>query len=138
MTNSAFIDEVTERSFSQRVLRSELPVMIVACADSSAGERGFLKLVEEWAPQARGRLRILRLDVERSLRLAERFGVPSAPSLVLFSQGVVCYQFTGEVSRGELDELLARARLLGLAREPEAPGDRRPAVGPLRPENVTP
>jgi len=36
-----------------------------------------------------------------------------------------------------LDEMLARARLLGLAWEREAPGDRRPAVGPLRSGNVT-
>ncbi len=111
---NAFIDEVTERSFSQRVLRSELPVMIVAFAGSSAGEQGFLKLVQEWAPQARGRLRILRLDVERSLRLAERFRISLAPGLALFSRGAMCYQFIGEASRRELDELLVRASTLEL------------------------
>lgn len=84
------------------------------------------------------RLTIFRFNAEGSSKLPSDLSLPPAPSLVLFSRGAICYQFIGEVSRGELDEMLARARVLGLAREPEAPGDRRPAVGPPRSENVTP
>ena len=59
--NFSCIEEVSEWSFSQRVLRSALPVLVVVWADGRGAEQGFLKLVEEWAPQARGRLRIFRL-----------------------------------------------------------------------------
>ena len=137
MTCFSSIPEVSEASFSQRVLQSELPALVAVCGKGGTASQTLLELLEGWAPQAQGRLRVFQLSAEGSSGLAERFGIPSAPSLVLFSQGVVCYQFTGEVSRGELDEMLARARLLGLAREPEAPADRRPAVGPLRSRNVT-
>jgi thioredoxin 1 len=138
MTCFSSIPAVSEASFSQRVLQSELPALVAVYGKGGTANQTLLKLMEVWAPQAQGRLRVFRLSAEASSGLAERLGVPPAPSLMLFSRGVVCYQFTGEVSRGELDELLARASLLGVARETEAPSDRRPAVGPLRSENVTP
>jgi len=109
MKSFSCTEEVSERSFSQRVLRSALPVLVVVWADSRGAAEGFLKLVEEWAPQAGGRLAIFRLSVERPFGLAERFGIPLAPGLALFNRGAMCYQFIGEASRRELDELLVRA-----------------------------
>ena len=138
MTCFSSIPEVSEASFSQRVLQSALPALVAVYSKGGTASQTLLKLLEGWAPQARGRLRVFRLSGDGSSGVAERFGVPSVPSLVLFSQGVVCYQFTGEVSREELDEMLARASLLGAARKPEAPSDQRLAIGPLRSENVTP
>ena len=123
--NFSCIEEVSEWSFSQRVLKSALPVLVVVWGDGRGAEQGFLRLVEEWAPQASGRLCIFRLSVERSSGLAERFGIPLAPGLALFSRGALCYQFIGEASRRELDELLVRASTLGVCGESGgAPGGR--------------
>jgi thioredoxin 1 len=138
MTCFSSIPEVSEASFSERVLQSELPALVAVCGTGGTANQTVLKLLERWAPQAQGRLRVFQLSAEGSSGLAERFGVLSAPSLVLFSRGVVCYQFTGEVSRGELDELLARASLLSVDRGAEPPSDRGSSAGPLRSENVTP
>ena len=120
------------------MLQSELPALVAVCGKGGTASQTLLKLLEGWAPQAQGQLQVFRLSADGSSGLAERFGVPSAPSLVLFSRGGVCYQFTGEVSRGELDELLARASLLRVAREREPPSEGRPAVGALRSGKVTP
>ena len=138
MTCFSSIPEVSEASFSQRVLQSELPALGAVCGKSGTASPALLKLLEEWAPQAQGRLRVFRLSAEDSSGLAERFDVPSAPSLVLFNQGVVCYQFTGEVFRRELDDLLTRASSLGLARDIEAPADPHSVAGLPRPGKVTP
>jgi thioredoxin 1 len=137
MKNCSCIEEVDERSFSQRVLQSEMPALVAVCGEGETASRTLLSLLEGWAPQADGRLRVLRLGADGCSGLAERFGVPPGPSLVLFSGGVVCYQFTGEVTRGELDELLARANLLGAGREPEVSGDGVPTIGPTG-SDVTP
>jgi thioredoxin 1 len=109
MTYFSSIPEVNEASFSQRVLQSEVPALVAVCGKGGTASQTLLKLLMEWAPQTQGRLSVFRLSVEGSPGLTERLGVPAAPSLVLFSQGAACYQFVGEVSRRELDELLARA-----------------------------
>jgi thioredoxin 1 len=117
MMNFSCNDGVSEASFNQQVLGSDLPVLVVVWANGSASEQGFLKLLEEWAPQALGRLRIFGLNAECSSGLAARFGISLAPGLALFSRGAMCYQFIGETSRRELDELLVRASALGVCRE---------------------
>jgi thioredoxin 1 len=137
MTCFSSIPEVSEASFSEWVLQSELPALVAVCGKGGTASQTLLKLLEGWATQAQGRLRVFRLSAEDSSGLAERFGVPSAPSLVLFNQGVVCYQFTGEVSRRELDDLLTRASSLGVARDPKSPPDPRSAAALLRSGNVT-
>ena len=123
MTYFSSIPEVCEASFSERVLQSEMPALVAVCGEGGTASRRLLSLLEGWAPQAQGRLRVFRLNVERSSGLAERSGVPLAPGLALFSRGAICYQFIGEASRRELDELLVRASTLGVARETEAASD---------------
>ncbi len=138
MMHRSTVAEITAESFALHVLHSDLPVLVAVCGGGGTDGQRLLELLEGWAPQAQGRLRVFRLSADGPSGLAERFGIPSAPSLVLFNRGVVCYQFTGEASRGELNELLGRASLLGVARESEAPSERRPAAGPLRSGNMTP
>jgi thioredoxin-like negative regulator of GroEL len=111
MTNSPFIDDVTERDFGQRVLRSEVPALVVVWGNGA--DEPLLNLLEEWASQTRCQLGIFRLSDECSPRVAERFDVPLARGLALFNRGALCYQFIGEASRHELEELLARASTLG-------------------------
>ncbi|MCU0782884.1 MAG: thioredoxin family protein [Verrucomicrobia bacterium] len=55
---------------------------------------------------------LLRLTHHTRLQLATRFGIVSAPAILLFSGGKVCHQFVGELSRRELDDLLAQANVL--------------------------
>jgi len=130
MTSFSSIPEVSEASFSQRVLQSKLPALVAVCGKGGTASQTLLKLMEVWVPQAQGRLRVFRLSAEASCRLAERFGFPPAPSLVLFSQGVVCYQFTGEASRRELDDLLTRASVLGRSLGAAGPSDGRVVAPP--------
>ena len=41
MKNFSCIEEVNERSFSQRVLQSALPVLVVVWGDGRGAEQGF-------------------------------------------------------------------------------------------------
>jgi thioredoxin-like negative regulator of GroEL len=111
------ISELTERTFGQRVLQSELPVLVAVCLNGSGASQRLLKLLEEWGPQTHGRLNIFRWSADGLSELTKRFGVPLAPGLMLFSRGALCYQFIGEVSRRELDELLARVGTQGVSVE---------------------
>lgn len=112
MNSTLPIAEINAASFERHVLRSELPVLVAVCANGSLASRQLVTLLETWIPKARGRINTVRVNAAESPELAQRCGVPSAPGLALFHQGAVCYQFTGEVSRRELDDLVAQADLL--------------------------
>jgi len=112
-SGAADAGESAEQLLIRQALESELPLLVVVWTDGTGIGQGFLRLLEEWAPQADGRLQIFRLDAARSPKLAKLLGIPLAPGLALFSQGVMRYQFIGNMSRRELDEVLERASILG-------------------------
>jgi thioredoxin 1 len=100
--------EITDHSFAERIVQSKTPVLLAFCADGCAASQKLLSLLANATPRC-GSVTIATASPDESPGLATRFGVVSAPAVLLFSGGRVCYQFVGELSRRELDELLARA-----------------------------
>jgi thioredoxin 1 len=103
--------EITDHSFTERVIRSKVPVLLAICADGCSASQKLLALLAGAVLRCDGFVAIAKANTDESSGLVARFGVVSAPAILLFSGGTVCYQFVGELSRRELDELLARARV---------------------------
>jgi thioredoxin 1 len=102
------IVEITAAAFGARVLNSELPVLVAVCAEGCAASGRLLALLEQWAPKTAGRIRVVRVRATDAPELRQYGGITSAPGLVLFNRGAVSYQFLGELSRSELDDLLSQ------------------------------
>jgi thioredoxin-like negative regulator of GroEL len=129
------IPEITADAFDGHVLRSELPVLVLFCADGDMGERHLLTWLRKWTAQATSLLNIARLSYAEARPLAARWGIPSIPSLALFHDGSVRYQFCGHFSHRELDEVLTRAAILGLCRHLGPPCERSAAARQERPSS---
>jgi thioredoxin 1 len=100
--------KLTDSSFDEQVVKSKLPVLLAFCADGCSASQRLLALLADSAPRCHGFTTIATASPAESPKLTVRFGIVSAPAILLFSGGMVCYQFVGELSRRELDELLAR------------------------------
>jgi thioredoxin 1 len=109
MTFPNTIIKLTDSSFDEQVMKSKLPVLLAFCADGCSASQKLLTLLADSAPRCHGFTTIAKASPDESPGLAARFGIVSMPAVLLFSGGTVCYQFVGELSRRELDELLARA-----------------------------
>lgn len=109
MTFPNTIIKLTDSSFDEQVMKSKLPVLLVFCANGCSASQKLLTLLADSAPRSRGFITIAKASPTESPELAGRFGIVSVPAVLLFSGGTVCYQFVGELSQRELDELLARA-----------------------------
>jgi len=108
--NSNTMIEITDHSFAKRVVQSEVPVLLAFCVAGCSASQRLLALLADSAPRCRGFTTIAIASPGESPELTARFGIVSVPAVLLFSGGTVCYQFVGELSRRELDDLLARAR----------------------------
>lgn len=79
--------DVTDASFADEVLASEVPVAVDFwapwCRPCEALEPVLAGLEEEHS----GRLRIARVDVDTNPQTASRYGVLSLPTTILFSDG---------------------------------------------------
>jgi thioredoxin-like negative regulator of GroEL len=59
------------------------------------------------ARKERTRLRMMRVDIEEQPELAERFGVPAVPALVLVKDKRVVDRIDGRASAPKIEDMLA-------------------------------
>lgn len=83
------IQTVTEQTFETEVLRSEIPVLIDFYADWCQPCKVQTPIVEEVARELEGKVKVVKIDTERSPRLAAAFQVQSIPQLFVVQRGEV-------------------------------------------------
>lgn len=75
--------------FEQEVLAPEELVLAVFWSAAVSGSLDVLHWAEQCAAQADGAFRLARIDLHANARLARRFGVTEAPSVLLLQNGEV-------------------------------------------------
>lgn len=87
--------EVTESTFQDDVLGSELPVLIDFWAEWCAPCRMIAPLVDELAEKYEGKLRVGKLNTDQNQNILIQYGVMGIPTLMLFKDGEVAERITG-------------------------------------------
>jgi thioredoxin 1 len=90
---------VGEQDFEREVLRAQVPVLIDLYADWCQPCKALAPILEQVGQELSGKLKVVRIDVERSQRLAASFRVQSIPMLVLIAQGRPVDQIVGLVDK---------------------------------------
>jgi thioredoxin 1 len=108
MTSNHSILEINDRSFAENVILSKVPVLLAFYADDCVASQRLETLLTN-AARGNHLAMIAKTSLKKSPELVSRLGIVSVPAVLLFNGGIVCYQFIGELSRRELDELLRRA-----------------------------
>lgn len=97
---------VSEQDFEQQVLRAELPVLLDLYADWCEPCKQLEPILQGLAEELAGKVKIVRVDVERSPMIARAFRVQSIPMLVLLQGGRPVNQIVGLADRKAILELL--------------------------------
>ncbi|WP_346770717.1 thioredoxin domain-containing protein [Cellulomonas sp. RIT-PI-Y] len=107
---------VSESTFDQEVLGSELPVAVDFGADWCAPCRAVRPVLAELATRYEGRLRIVAVDTEAEPELVRRYGIVSIPTLYVFHSGELLRTIPGARTKleyvDEFDAALVEAATL--------------------------
>jgi thioredoxin 1 len=106
MVRAMALPLVTEQDFEREVLRAELPVLVDLYADWCQPCKQLEPILGQVAQELAGKLKIVRVDVEKSPLLARSFRVQSIPMMVLFAQGRPVDQVVGLVDKKALLQLV--------------------------------
>lgn len=109
MNDATSIIEITDHSFAYWNPLSQAPALLAFCETDCPASQTLLVMLTNAAKRCRGPAIFAITSLSKAPGLAARFGVASAPTLLLLRDGVVCFQFAGELSPHELDDLLANA-----------------------------
>ena len=103
-----FVSEVNDAEFEQSVLQSEQPVLVDFWAAWCGPCRALAPVVDEVASEYNGRLRVMKMDVDRNNVTPGRYGIRGIPALLLFKDGKVAEQIVGFVPKTTIDEKISK------------------------------
>ena len=101
--------EVTEQNFDQDVLQSSTPVLVDFWAPWCAPCRRLAPLVDELAEEYDGKVSFKKLNTDQSPSIAQRYGVFSIPTLLVFKDGQPIKQVVGLRPKRDLKQNLDEA-----------------------------
>lgn len=100
--------EITDASFEQQVLFSELPVLVDFWASWCMPCQVISPLIRQITREFEGLLRVVKIDVDENPYYAGLYGVQSIPTLLLFQNGSVVEHLSGITSSGSLRSLIQK------------------------------
>ncbi len=97
---------VTERDFEREVLRSELPVLLEFSADWCQPCKAIAPEVEAFAREQEGKVKVLKLDIDKSPTIAQRLRIQSVPTFMVIAEGRVRGAVVGAIRKPKMLELV--------------------------------
>ena len=101
-------DNVTEQNFEQEVLQSEKPVLVDFWAEWCGPCHAIAPVLDQIAEE-RGELKVVKLNIDEQPAIAQRYGVMSIPTLILFKDGEPAAAAVGAMPKSMLEERLGLA-----------------------------
>jgi thioredoxin 1 len=89
------LPKVSDSSFDQEVLQSDLPVLVDFSAEWCGPCKSLAPIVENLAEEYSGRVKFVQLDIDENRQTPSSFGVMAVPTLILFKGGEVVDKVTG-------------------------------------------
>lgn len=96
--------EVTTQSFEQEVLKSDIPVMVDFWAEWCGPCKMLAPAVDAIAEEFAGKLKVLKLDIDKDAAVASKYGVMSIPTLIIFKGGTIAEQIIGNQTKQKIIE----------------------------------
>ena len=103
---SDHIAHTTDSDFDADVLQSEQPVLIDFWAEWCGPCKMIAPILDDVAGDYADRLAIKKLNIDENPGIAQKFGIRSIPTLMLFKDGAVHAQKLGGMSKSQLTEFL--------------------------------
>ena len=104
---SEFVTEVNDSEFEAMVLKSDTPVLVDFWAAWCGPCRALAPVVDQVASENQGKLKVMKMDVDKNNQMPGRFGIRGIPALLVFKDGKVVEQIVGFVPKTTIDQKLA-------------------------------
>jgi thioredoxin 1 len=102
------MDSVEERDFEEKVLQADQPVLVDFWAEWCGPCHAIAPVLEQIADE-RSDLKIVKLNIDEQPAVAQRYGVMSIPTLILFKDGEPAAAAVGAMPKSMLEERLGLA-----------------------------
>jgi thioredoxin 1 len=100
---------VTESTFEVEVIQSETPVIVDFWAEWCGPCHAVAPLLDKIVEERPGEVKLVKVNIDEERQLADRYGIASIPTMILFKSGEPAAAVIGAQPKGAIE------RSLGLA-----------------------
>lgn len=100
------ISHVSDDTFENDVLNSDVPVLVDYWAEWCDPCKVIAPVLEEIASEYDGKMRICKLDIDENEATPPKYGIRGIPTLMLFKNGQVEATKVGALSKSQLTAFL--------------------------------
>ena len=102
-------DAVTTTTFEQEVLQSDTPVLVDFWAEWCGPCHAVSPILDRIAEERAGELKLVKINIDEEPDIAERYGIASIPTMVLFENGEPAAAAIGAQPKGAIETQLGLA-----------------------------
>ncbi|ACC83892.1 thioredoxin [Nostoc sp. UCD121] len=100
--------QVTDSSFKQEVLDSDVPVLVDFWAPWCGPCRMVAPVVDEISEQYKGQIKVVKVNTDENPQVASQYGIRSIPTLMIFKDGQKVDMVVGAVPKSTLASTLEK------------------------------
>jgi len=97
---------VTEATFEQEVLKSETPVIVDFWAEWCGPCHAVAPVLDKIVEERKDAVKLVKVNIDEERELAERFGIASIPTMILFRDGEPSVSVIGAQPKGAIERTL--------------------------------
>jgi thioredoxin 1 len=99
---SDHVTELSDTTFDEEIAGASEPVLVDFWAEWCGPCKMVAPVLDEIADEHAGKLRIAKLNVDDNPAIAQRFGVMSIPTMIVFKDGQPAKRMVGAKGKGQL------------------------------------
>lgn len=84
---------ITDSNFDEIVSKSTVPVVVYFWADWCSDCKSFSPIFDELVHEYRGRMTMVKMNIEKGINTTDKLAVMSTPTLIIFKNGKEVVRF---------------------------------------------
>jgi len=93
---------ITDGDFETKILKSPLPALVFAWAPWCPTCRSFIPVIDDFAKDSLGKIRVGKVNVDQNPGLSSRFNILSVPQILVFDRGELSETLPGSLQKHEI------------------------------------
>ena len=103
------VEKVSDSDFEAQVLKATGPVVVDFWAEWCGPCKMIAPALEEIAGSLNGKVKIVKLNVDESPNTAQKYGIMSIPTLMMFKNGELASRQVGAAPKQKLEQWITSA-----------------------------
>lgn len=96
-----------EAGFKENVLDAKIPVLVNFWSPQNEGSVANTSTLEELVSNKEGKVKLVKVDINRNQSLAEKYNITTVPSVLFFQDGKMLDKIYGTFNENDIMEKIA-------------------------------